>query len=259
VYWRKEHLRTLLESEISFEAKIKLSKDLFVGKKAYIVAAGPSLNNVDFEKLGIELADSLVICIKQSIVKVKNHTDIMLINFCNLSEYNWDLIDCPVFWTTFAEDHGEIIKNNKYPCSEIFKATGNGKNNADGFKISTAGGRHWDRLGKLIEGEIVWGPGLMYELAIPLALHLGVNEIVLVSWDIGTLNENTEESFMNNHFYDQDKLKLKTKINNLEIEVVAESTNDLKIWLENRGVSLSVISNSSLVDSGVRRRNEWLK
>jgi len=33
-----------------------------------------------------------------------------------------------------------------------------------------------------------WGPGIMYEMAIPLALYLGCKKIVTVGWDIGDLS-----------------------------------------------------------------------
>ena len=46
---------------------------------------------------------------------------------------------------------------------------------------------------------IDWGPGLMYEMAIPLAMFLGCKEIITVGWDIGDIskfggdNENEEQ------------------------------------------------------------------
>ena len=34
-----------------------------------------------------------------------------------------------------------------------------------------------------------WGPGLMYEMAIPLAMFLGCKEIITVGWDIGDISK----------------------------------------------------------------------
>jgi hypothetical protein len=44
-----------------------------------------------------------------------------------------------------------------------------------------------------------WGPGIVYELAIYLAVHLGVGELGFVGWDIGNPGGN------NVHFYDDDR------------------------------------------------------
>ena len=33
-----------------------------------------------------------------------------------------------------------------------------------------------------------WGPGIMYEMALPLALYLGCKKIVTIGWDIGDLS-----------------------------------------------------------------------
>lgn len=258
ILWRKEYVKSLFESALPFAMKKKLSKKLFREKTAYIFAAAPSLNQVDIESMERELSDNLVISIKQSVEVTKAYTDFMLINFCNLTDFDWKNISAPVFWTTFDESHPLMIKENNFKCDETFKATGNGKNNADGFASSTAGSQKWDNLIELEEGVIKWGPGLMYELAIPLAIHLGVNKICLVAWDIGKLSED-KEAFVNEHFYDSTRIKSKMKINDTEIEVVSKSTDSLFEWLKKDGIELSVVSPSSLVSKKVKRENEWLK
>ena len=37
--------------------------------------------------------------------------------------------------------------------------------------------------------ERPWGPGLMFELAVPMAIHLGCKNIVTIGWDIGDINK----------------------------------------------------------------------
>lgn len=46
-------------------------------------------------------------------------------------------------------------------------------------------------------GLLTWGPGIMYELAIPLALHVGVKSIHTIGWEIFASAD------ANPHFYDQ--------------------------------------------------------
>lgn len=258
ILWRKEYVRNLFQSALSFDMKKKLSKRLFRGKTAYIFAAAPSLNHVDVKRMENELSDNLVISIKQSVEVTKAYTDFMLINFCNLTDFDWQSITAPVFWTTFDDSHPSIIRENNFKCDETFKATGNGKNNADGFANSTAGAKRWSNLLEFEEGIIKWGPGLMYELALPLAIHFGVRKICLVAWDIGKLSDD-KEAFVNEHFYDSSRIKNKMKINDTEIEVVSKSTESLLEWLKNENIELSVVSPSSLVSAKVKRENKWLK
>lgn len=256
--WRKKYIRTLFESSLPFGVKKRLSSNIFIGKTAYIFAAAPSLNLVDVKKLREELSENLVISIKQSVEVTKEFTDFMLINFCNLTDFSWDEIDNPVFWTTFEDNHPAIINKSQYKCNEIFRAYGNGSNDDAGFSVSTAGAESWEDLLNLEDGKVKWGPGLMYELAIPLALHLGVNKICLVAWDIGKLSS-SEDAFVNEHFYDSKRIKNKMKINDTEIKVVSGSTGSLFEWLKERNIELTVISPSSLVSEKVERENYWLK
>ena len=67
---RKSFYRTIFESSLRLESKLRLTRGLFASKNAYILAAGPSLNSLNFNKLKDRIRDSLVICIKQSYLKL---------------------------------------------------------------------------------------------------------------------------------------------------------------------------------------------
>ena len=255
--WRKKYIRTLFESLLPFGLKKHLSTKVFKGKTAYIFAAGPSLNSLNIKKIQPELSENLVISIKQSVEITKDFTDIMLINFCNLTDFSWDEINYPVFWVTFEDEQLTDIYENKYKCNEVFRVYENFSNDEVGFSKSTAGAKSWGDLLDLKAGRVKWGPGLMYELAIPLALHLGVTKICLVAWDIGKLSH-TGSAYVNQHFYDEKRIKNKMKINDKEIKIVSDSTGPLAEWLGARNIELTVISPSSLVSGEVKRENEWL-
>jgi len=256
---RKKLVRDTLELEIPIDMKLRLLKGVFKGKEAFIFAAGPSLSSVNIEKIKPLLEDNLVICIKQSINIVSSDCDVLLMNFCNFNDYNWSELKCPVIWTSFESKHSDIIKSRKLKCDELLPVIENGKNDKQGLSSSTAGKRLWSNFSRLSEGSAIWGPGLMYELAFPLALNCGVEHITLVSWDIGALKETNNEAFLNEHFYKNKNVEMKTKITNFEIEVVSKSTKGLKEWLNNNGVGLSIISDRSLVDMSIKREDKWLK
>lgn len=256
--WRKRYFRDLMSSKLPIDKKMSGCKDLFKGRNGFIFAAGPSLKNVEIEKIP-EFEDSLTICIKQSISIVGDSCDILLMNFCNFSAYDWDSILCPVFWTTFAADHPTLIKQKSKKHDALFEVIENGTNDWEGFSQSTAGKGAWQNLLEIDSGYTKWGPGLMYELAIPLAINCGIDHIYLVGWDIGTKDPDSENSFLNKHFYDHGSLEIKTNISNLEIEFVSKSTKSLHNWLNKRNIGLSVVSDKSLADEVIPRENKWLK
>lgn len=259
--WRKSYFRNLWLGNLPLAKKFALSESLFRGREAFIVAGGPSLNQVDIDALRSRLSNSFVITIKQSIEIIGSDSDALIMNFCNFSAYDWEHIECPTLWATFHKSHPDLICSKGAKRNAVFKVIENSTNDAAGFAKSTAGRQHWDNFYRILDGNVCWGPGLMYELAIPLALHVGVSHIYLVAWDIGTVNLTTSASagFDNEHFYNNSQIEMKTQINNLEIELVARSTKDLQYWLKSRGVGLSVVSDRSLVDKAIAREMQWIK
>jgi hypothetical protein len=256
--WRKKFFRSVWESQIPTQEKLHLTSNTFKGKQAFIVAGAPSLNVVNLDALKPALDESFVICIKQSATKVGSSCDAMVMNFCNLSEYTWDTVACPVLWTIFDKKQPGEIKRRKAKNNAVFTVINNSTNDAEGFAKSVSGMSDWGRMLQLASGEVSWGPGLMYELAIPLALSVDVSKISLVAWDIGVLAPAEEGAFHNLHFYENEKVELKTKITRLEINVVRDSTEPLRAWLASRGVTLEIISPTSLASPTIPRNNQWL-
>lgn len=258
--WRKTYYRNLWQGDLSLAKKFALSQGLFDGRHAFIFAGGPSLRQIKIKSMESKLSNSLVICIKQSIDVVAANCDVLLMNFCNFSKYDWESINCPVLWTAFHKSHPELILSKGAKSNAIFTVVDNSTNDKVGLGKSTAGKQCWQNLYKIKDGNVRWGPGLMYELAIPLAIHAGVSHIYLVAWDIGTINANVPASigFDNKHFYNESIIEMKTKINNLEIEIVANSTARLRDWLESLGIGLSVVSDKSLVHSQIKRETQWI-
>ncbi|HCE1501079.1 TPA: hypothetical protein NJ353_003288 [Vibrio parahaemolyticus] len=254
----KKIFRDSFELDVPFDTKVRLVKGGFTGKKAYIFAAGPSINDVDFDKLSKELKSNLVICIKQSYTRVEEFCDVLLMNFCNFNDYEWSKIDCPVIWTSFENNHSDIIHEKGIKCDALLPVVENERNNFAGLSKSTAGKKAWDNFNRLEENKAIWGPGLMYELAIPLAINSGVEKICLVGWDIGK-KTGKDDAFLNEHFYENTNVSMKTKITDIEVDIVSKSTIHLKDWLQEQGIELTVTSDKSLVHCGVKRENEWLK
>ena len=261
----KSYYRSVYGSQVlTIDTKTRTTRGIFANKKAYILAAGPSLNAINFRKLEDELRHSLVICIKQSYLKLKefniNHLcDMHLLNFCNHFNYDWENHTCPTGWVFFDEKHPQEIRDRNDKCSSYWNVINNGSNTAEGFLKSMAGSSNWSNIYNIGKGEVHWGPGLMYELAIPLAALAGCNEIILCGWDIGTLANNNNAN-LNSHFYNNEDLisSSKTKMSDLEMEVVAKSTKNLYKWFLDHSINLSLISSQSLADPCIPRKNNYL-
>jgi len=112
----------------------------------------------------------------------------------------------------------------------------------------------------------------VYELGIYLAVHLGLSELVAVGWDIGERATTRME-----HFYDGEQPQILKKFATgffrpesakpsgtlfnqpgyyqSEVDVIADSTGACHRWLAQHGVALSAVSDRSLLDDCVPRRD----
>lgn len=222
--------------------RIKYFKNQYKGETAYILGTGPSLNDIpslDF------LKDKLVISMKQSISRVPD-TDFHLLNFCNLTQYQYSNPNTIVGWTVWDNNQPQIIVNN-FPCDFILPTFKLGDGTPK-LENSVAFTDKWDALDMDNTLERPWGPGTMYELAIPLALYFGCTNIVALGWDLyGTeisRFKDDKETLTQPHCYNNDDLIYKntdTAITRKEIVKVIESTKPLYEWLQNKGVDLTII------------------
>lgn len=218
-------------------------KDAYKGETVYIVATGPSLNYIesfDFFK------DKLVISIKQALHKIPD-SDYHLLNFCNLSEYTYKNPDTIVGWTTWDNVQPyKILQEYKHdfilPSIKLGDGTGKLENSISFTK-------EWDYLDIAKNMTRPWGPGIMYEMAIPLAVHFGCTKIITVGWDLfgedlRSKSSTDSTSFYPSHNYKKDQLTQSstgTNISMKEIIGVIESTESLNYWLNSRNVSLNIV------------------
>ena len=257
--------KILLLEEV--EDRVRCLKDSYKGETAYIIASGPSLNNYKQEYLQEFLSDKLTMSIKQSWNILKDQTDFHLLNFCNFAPYDWTDCKSIITWAIFEQFHPEMIFQNNLVCDTMIPiyrnspATGGGQGpNKMEFSLAERG--DWDSM--LLDDDInqPWGPGIMFEMAIPLALYLGCKKIVTVGWDIGDVNsfangkdDDTQRVFQE-HFYGDEHNKIqyaKTSMGPREITSVAKSTESLYKWLQSRGVEWEMVSDRNPGYEGIKR------
>jgi hypothetical protein len=252
------------------ETRIKCLKNSYVNETAYIVAGGPSLNNYTHEYLQNFLSDKLTFSIKQSWNILKEQTDFHLLNFCNFAPYNWDNCKSIITWAIFEEFHPKMIFDNNLEYDLMIPIYRNSsfRGGMDGPDKMT------QSVAELLDFENIlldnpenginqpWGPGIMYEMAIPLAIYLGCKKIVTIGWDIGDISsfsngiEDETQRVFQEHFYGDEHNKIvyaKTSMGPREIMSVAKSTKEMYYWLKNKGIEWEMVSDRNPGYEGIKR------
>ena len=237
-----EELKNKIKNLDSIEERLNLLKNKYEGETAYLVTCGPSLSNYDGDVLNDKLRDKLVISVKQAHDVVGDISDFHLLNTYNLKEYHYLVENTIVIWSvskSYAYNQLQRIQNK--PLDIYFPVinppyiteqdTIAGKLNFDDMKL----------LGERC--EVTWGPGMFYEMMIPLCLHLGVKDIVTIGWDLKVTDKHK-------HFY---KEKMDCKPQSGELEQAVKSTEPFYNWCESNNINFKIISDINEVDERFKR------
>ena len=239
--------------------RLKVLKDAYKDKKCYIVGAGPSLKNYDVDYVKDKLKDELVITIKQAYELLEDIVDIQILNFANYREYDYKDNNPIVMWEIYEQFHVNMILESNLKCDLMLPTSGNWEQHEETkFKHSHCGSLSFDNwtLDKTLNRQ--FGPSLIFEMAIPIALHLGVSEIVTLGWDIGDISKFDDiegKEFFQEHF-DNSSEKIvyaKTPQTRLELETIINSTEFLGKWLKSRGVDFKIISDRNPSHESIER------
>jgi hypothetical protein len=241
--------------------RLNVLKDAYKGETCYIVSAGPSLKNFQVDFLREKLQDELVITIKQALNTLKGIADFHVLNFTNFEPYDYsDSQDTIAVWEVFEQYHPQMILENNFKCELMLPCVGNHESDlVKRIDNSQAGLESFDQwtLDKTINR--MYGPGIMYEIVIHLALHLGVKEIITIGWDIGDVDKFSKDDLYQDvwqdHFYEgSDNIKYaKTPMNYHEVNTVVKSVKYLKQWLGSKGVDFKIISDRNPADKSIER------
>ena len=252
------------------EDRIKCLRDSYKNETAYIVAGGPSLNNYSDSYLKEFLSDKLTLSIKQSWNILQDQTDFHLLNFCNFAPYDWSNCKSIVTWAIFEEFHPKMIFDNNLEYDLMIPVYRNSslRGGMDGPNKMT------QSVAELLDFDNIlldnpengiyqpWGPGIMYEMAIPLAIYLGCKKIVTIGWDIGDISsfskgiEDETQRVFQEHFYGDEHNKIvyaKTSMGPREITSVTKSTKEMYYWLKSKGVEWEMVSDRNPGYEGIKR------
>jgi hypothetical protein len=241
-------------------------KDYYKGETCYIVSAGPSLKKYERKFIKEKLKDKLVICVKQAYTVLEEIADFHVLNLTNFQPYDYKDLNTIVVWEVFEQFHPQLILSNNLKCDLMLPVIGNHNPDiVDRINNSQAGKLNFDdfTLDKTLNR--MYGPGIMYETVIHLALYLGVSEIITLGWDIGDVSKfkgnDLKEDVWQDHFYEgyegnnlADKISYApTPMNFHEVNTVVNSTKTLNEWLLSQNVKLSIISDTNPAHESIPR------
>jgi len=250
--------------------RINILENSYKDETAYIIAAGPSLNNYKPEYLKDLLKNKLVLSIKQTYNDFGDITDFHLLNFCNFAPYNWDQNKSIITWAIFEQFHPQMIFQNNLKADLFIPIFRNSTYTGGGigpdkmiYSLSESGDWKTMLLNDPESGiNQPWGPGIMYELAIPLAIHLGCKKIITIGWDIGNIEsfkngkEDDTQRVFQEHYYGKEHNNIvyaKTSMGPREIISVAKATEGIYKFLQEMGLEWEIVSDRNPGFKGIKR------
>lgn len=159
-------------------------------KPCFILSAGPSLDEVNTPEWRAIMHKCLVISIKQAATLFPSETNILLTNDYNLIDFA-DLKKNSI-WTHIHFGDVSIEADAKYQLDP----------NRKGLTSSVAYRGDLSR-NSLLHDSIAPGPGIMYELAFPLLVDLGIKHCIIAGWDMTPVDNGH-----NQHFYKKGQTKI---------------------------------------------------
>lgn len=250
-------LKQSIQQFSTCEERIDHLKDKYKGKTAVILLTGPTLNDHDHSRMREIFSsrdDLVIIPVKQAYNSVLETADFHVMNHWNIdrkvpTSYKSDDTIC--FWNctaSFLQEHLNIIADNGHPCDIWIPVLNHPYITREQSIQATCDFEKFYDLGR--EYRSWWGTSITYSTAIPLALHLGCKDFIMVAWDLKLTPESAD------HFYKDKNQDFKTVPIDVQEELeVIESTKKLYDWLTKMGGSIKVLSRVSPIDKRIERLN----
>lgn len=255
---RVANLKAQMSRTGSYRERINILKNAFAGEKAYIVACGPSVGFYDAQDLERAMSDGVVISIKQAQRILPNVTDFHLTNVVNLVPFEYSRETILIHQSDGRTDHLGALGHFMHFNSDVLVYF-----DQKHFSLpqQLAFTHNFDDF--LFENSLLrpWGPGIMYEIAFYLAIHLGVREAQILGWDLTDdykhfwqskaqdIGEHDKEAFVSfGGEYGASVEDLHS-----EFRRVRDTTWAASQWLESRGVKMVCLSPISKMDPRIPR------
>ena len=244
--------------------RVDAIKGIFQGETVYIVTPGPSLTTHNQEELIKKLQGKVVLACKQAYNYVKEVTTFHLMSAYGYQPYDYLNESTIVHWQLTAMNiEGELHRiRNEWKHKADILVPCYSTPWVDMFN-TTAFSRRFNQFETYSEGKIIWGPGIMYESGIPLAMHLGAKKIVTIGWDIGDLSKFKKQSGFKLGDDNWRKEHADTLYNEgvhagagpdyRELKETIDSTKEMYDYFLEKEIDFRILSNSNPADARFKR------
>lgn len=238
---RTRKLKQKIQMLNNMDEKLDVLYEAFSGEPCYLITCGPSINKIWGKHVEQILTDNLTIAVKQAFDLAPHVMDFHLINPWNYKAYEYTEPK-PII---LMEREENAPSTPGLICDLMFTMP---EEAGKPEKMLALNSNFEDYLFTTTLAR-PWGPGIVYELGIYLAVHLGVSELIMVGWDIGDV-----DSPVYRHHYDGNH----TSLNNKSLETAGEvklfyrSIRALYSWLKKENIDLKIVS--ELLPRGLKNR-----
>lgn len=271
----REKILLLKQSNLDVKDSLDFLHNIAENIPVVIVTCGPSLSQIPQEKLIALGSKCILIAVKQAHEYLNGVEIFHLINQGNLKKYKYRKSTYVI--SSFNDADPEIFSpvDIYLPLKE--------RNPAKRLAVTL----EFEKFLLAKVPQRPWGPGIILESAIYLALHLGSKDIFLVSYDLASPNASNFKHY--NKFYESNKSsknetaefylsKIARKVAVItgyseariryefglkynptgaidpdENKILIDSSHDLHKWLMSRGIKLRICSNNSFVSNSIPR------
>ena len=251
----------------SYEERLFFLKDKFKGETCYILGCGPSLKEVDKEKLKLELENNCLMTIKQSYFSFAKFVDFQFFNTNNFTRYSEKEDKIYIGSSDWSSEHSTRAMYWKYQqvdiCTRVVGKIlnqdkhGHGQperlplskrqylEDFDGLENYT-----FEKTGLKRE----WGAGIMYENVLFFALHLGFDKIKTIGWDYA---DPATKGFVEHFYSESSRMKTQNPCKQPYGYEMLDSINLSGVFLEyfkEQGISLEAFESEKCFLSRKIRR-----
>ena len=223
-------LKKKIQELDNLQDKLDVLHGAYHGETCYMITCGPSINDIWTERIEEILDHNLAVAVKQAYDLAPHVMDFHLLNPWNYKTYEYPEQKPIVLMLQQSELTLTLPKS-------VYDLAFDLPQEACKPEKTLALNRNFEDYLFTKRLDRPWGQGIIYELGIYLAVHLGVSELIVVGWDIGGPRSRNYK-----HFYDISNLQFwdKARISGIEAKPITSLFRRLYSLLKNKFIGVLI-------------------
>ena len=221
-------LKKKIQELENLQDKLDVLHGAYHGETCYMITCGPSINDIWNKRVEEILAHNLVVAVKQAYDLAPHIMDFHILNSWNYKIYEYPEQE-PIVLMLQQPQH--MLHVPKLVSDLAFDLP----TDACKYEKTLALNRNFEDYLFTKRLDRPWGQGIMYELGIYLAVHLGVSELIVVGWDIGEPRSSNYR-----HFYDFSSMQFRDEagISKIKAKLITSSLRRLYSLLKKKPIGI---------------------